>query len=380
MMNLAGAATVWRLMRWFSALALPASLGAGCTSGADSPSTPVQATSAPAIQRAEEDPGVTLAARVWRLGPDAIERPDQSGLIRDDDGRPFTGIDVRTLWFLGYPSLRPAVQFSCTGTDHPYEDALVAALESGSPAMRLQALTVLMRVRAPSSVPLQWRTLQALDVPDASPGTRALPEALRLEFSPDWLLPAIAAPPPADRYADDRRLAWAIRAAGATRLHAALRRLRTLSRGENLDASLAAEASLEEFEGAAGDEALVDCLLGWQYDAYARAGYALLKRNPELLRATLRSASAPAKDRYQQALLLAKLEDPAAVPILCETVEKIAVVDDEMFDAIARLARREHLSSVEALPTHVREEQREQAEAVRTAVRARLAAAPVAPK
>jgi hypothetical protein len=145
-----------------------------------------------------------------------------------------------------------------------------------------------------------------------------------------------------------------------------------LSRCDHLDVSLAAERSLEDFPGPAGDRALADCLLGWRYDAYVRAGYALVERDAGLLAQTLIAAAVPKDCAYQAGLLLAGVGNAAAVPHLCASVGHTAIVDGKMFEAIESLATLEQLPLVEALPATVRDEQRERATNVLAAVRARL--------
>jgi len=123
-----------------------------------------------------------------------------------------------------------------------------------------------------------------------------------------------------------------------TRLEEALPRLQTLSVADNLATNPAAERSLEDFEGGAAEGALVYCLLGWQYNAYIRAGNALLERNPSLLRSVLEQVSAPKEVRWQQGLLLAACDSPAAVTHLCRSIGGRQIIDRKMFDEIARLA------------------------------------------
>jgi hypothetical protein len=75
----------------------------------------------------------------------------------------FRGIDKYTASFLSSSlNVKVAVQFGCFRLATPYEDALVEALETGSPEIKLQALAILLRVSAPSSVPLQWKVLAEL--------------------------------------------------------------------------------------------------------------------------------------------------------------------------------------------------------------------------
>src|SRR5205085_5460349 len=114
-------------------------------------------------------------------------------------------------------------------------------------------------------------------------GAGPLLDGLQAQFSEDVVLRALEVAPPEDRYRHDSLLEWHVRAAGVTRCRRALPTLVRLSRSEHLGTSLAAERSLEDFDGDEGDQALAQCLLGWQYDAYIRAGRALLERNKPLL-------------------------------------------------------------------------------------------------
>jgi hypothetical protein len=136
-----------------------------------------------------------------------------------------------------------------------------------------------------------------------------------------------------------------------------IERLAELSRSAHLHASLAAERSLEDFTGEKADQALVSCVLGWQYDAYVRACQTLLDRNKPLLVKTLLEATPPKKCRYYQGIFLARCDQPEAVPILCEEVPGRAIIDREMFEHIARLGQDEHRDMILALPGRVRQEQ-----------------------
>jgi hypothetical protein len=70
--------------------------------------------------------------------------------------------------------------------------------------------------------------------------------------------------------------------------------------------------------------------------------------------------------------MLARIRNTAAVPFLCKTVGKTAMVDADMFDSIEELATDEQLPLVDALPSSVRAEQRDRAKQVVAAVHARL--------
>ncbi|MCH5372663.1 MAG: hypothetical protein JJ992_01700 [Planctomycetes bacterium] len=307
------------------------------------------------------------ALGVWRRGGDYFP----NNVVYADDGRgavdggdaPFVRIDRRTGRFLKHPHTKPAVQFGCAVIATPYEDALEQALLQGSDETKLQALVVLMRLRASHSVPEQWKTLQYLQQRDDRPEWQPLLVELESCFAPERLMKAAALLPPKDDYLrPSAEYEWTLRALGVIAHRPALPRLTELSRHANLHTSLAAERSLEDFTGEEANDALESCLLGWRYDAYLRAAHALLKRDPDRLHRVLRDAKAPEEARYQVGLSLARFDDPAAVPILCEQVPRIAIKDAAMFQQISRLGLPEHREMIDSLPRRVREEQRPLAE------------------
>ncbi|MEN6451037.1 MAG: hypothetical protein ABFC96_11140 [Thermoguttaceae bacterium] len=326
---------------------------------------------APAKWDSEHRDSFNDAAQVWRLGKDYFQDggddddfDGSNDLTNERDEIVFSGIDRATRRFLSHPEVKPVVQFSCAVTATPYEDALEKALAKGSPEKKLQALAILMRLRAPSSVPLQWKALGELrQLKDHARWQPLLSEWLAC-FDPRTLEREIQqAPPPGDRYSDRPRIyLWSIRACGTIQDANALSRLTTLSKADHLYTSLAAERSLEDFTGPKANQALAACILGWQYDAYVRACDALLKRDKSLLVKTLLQTNAPKKCRYYQGVFLARCDNPAAVPILCEEVPEYQILDTEMFAHIARLGGAEHRQMIQSLPTRVRPEQRKLAE------------------
>ena len=144
------------------------------------------------------------------------------------------------------------------------------------------------------------------------------------------------------------------------------------STSDHLRTSLAAEASLEEFDGPKADAQLARCVRGWQIDAYVRAGRALLKRNKPLLRKTLRESSLPNNGGAWNGILMAECGDPHAVPVLAEAVGRFFMLSGQMFNHIERLATKDHVELLRALPGKVRPGQRKQAESVVKAVLERL--------
>jgi hypothetical protein len=271
----------------------------------------------------------------------------------------FTGLeDGAARRFLESRDYKPAVQFGCGRSPHDFEESLEGELKAGTGESRLQALLLLLRARAPASVDLQWKALQELR---RDPAAGKLLGGLETQFSEEFVLGALEMAPPENRYSRDPLLEWYVRAAGVARILRALPTLVRLSRSGHLGTSLAAERSLEDFEGDAGDQALVQCLLGWQYDAYVRAGKALLGRNKGLLVEKLLGTLVPESCRYWQAILLARADEAESVPLLCETVTSVGLIDREMFDHIERLAREQDLPQVRLLAGRAREAQQERA-------------------
>lgn len=325
----------------------------------------------PAAAPAPVPAGVALAARVLRLGADAI---DEDTADQDTAGDRAAVLSAKSLrLFLEYPVIDSAVRFSCSLSQHDDEWDLVAALESGADEDAVLALAALIRVRAPRHIEEQWRALARLGLRRRDdPGWTDTLAELRRPFTPEAIDEALRAVPPTERHGTAPAIEWSARAAGVTQHAGAIARLVELSRGDHLDVSLAAGRSLQDFPGPEGDRALVQCILGWRYDAWIRAANALFARSPALLERTLLDADVPTGARRDVGLQLAKLHNPAAVPHLCATVGKTGIVDGKMFDAIEELATDAQWPLVEALPDAVRSEQRERAARAVAAVRARL--------
>lgn len=304
---------------------------------------------------------LTDALQVWRLGKDYFEETSEDYLSFDRDERVvFKGIDRKTRRFLDRPDLQPVVRFGCMGRNTPYEDALIETLTTDEPSLRLQALAILMRVRAPSSVPLQWKALGELRQLKDRPQWQPLLDEWQACFDSKRLEQTLRQVPPKERTYDTEvgEFLWSIRAAAVIQDVRAMDRLAVLSAAAHLYTSLAAERSLEDFSGPAANQALVRCLLGWRFDAYVRAGDALLERDKKLLAKALLETTAPKSCRYYQGVLLARCDQVAAVPILCEEVRAYNRIDMEMFAHIARLGTEEHRNAIESLPSRVRPEQR----------------------
>ena len=362
---------------------------AGCGGGAPRATT-VSGTT-PAAQPSD-DP-VLRAVAVFERGEGGIPRPPPTPAAPSAEpppaeeefdlperskpwpATPFSTFDARVRLFLAVPFLEDAVQFSCAGSVHADEYWVTKGLDDEDPLVRLRALVVLVRLRAPRTVEKQWATLEALERGPRGAEFAQATTRVRAAFAPEAIDRTLADPPPATEYSTPADYQWALRAAGVTRHRGALDRLAELSRSDVLHVSLSAERSLEDFEGPDADAALARCVDGWQYNASLRAAGALLRRDPERLRATLAELDPPEDRAYWKGIYLARLEDARAVPILCRTVPRISLIDGEMFDAIERLAGPADLEGVEALPARVREGQRARATTVVERVRTRLAAA-----
>lgn len=336
--------------------------------------------SAVSTARSEASPSreVVQALAVWASGAAVIPAPPTEDMpgefvpwlerplapFRDFDG------DVRE--FLASPRLANAVQFGCTPDLWGAEEWVTSGLDSEDPLVRLRALVVLVQVRAPRSTAKQWAVLNELGMGARAAEFAPVIDRIRAVFDPRILDAALIHEPLAGGYSAPAAYQWTIRAVGVVQHRPALARLVALSRSNSLPISLAAASSLQEFEGPDADAALAECLCGWRYNASLVAAGALLVRDRELLRRTLLASQPPREMLCYKGTLLAELDDPRSVPILCETVPDRAIMDREMFNAIERLALPEHLAAIEALPGRVREEQRDRAMELVERVRSRV--------
>lgn len=332
-----------------------------------------------------EPPALDLAVRILLEGAAALPEDDPAMEMRSLGGEQEVGAHEPTSLaqadrlgpsalrhFLTWPRVDDAVQFSCAVIRSPMEELLVTLLGSGHDEDRALALAVLVRLRAPRHIVRQWQVLQDLDQRHGrDPIWAPLLAALHEPFALGQLEAVLRREPPTSHYTSHLASEWALRAVGVTGCRQLLPRVVVWARGENLQAALAAAASLAEFAGPDADQALADCLLGFGHAA-EWAGHDLKRRDPALLIRSLLGAEVPADERWLVGQLLAEVEHPAAVPHLCASVGSRAIVDRAMFTAIERLATVDHWPLVEALPNTVRAEQRERATAVVTAVRARL--------
>jgi hypothetical protein len=322
----------------------------------------------PAHWNAERQNPIIDAAQIWRIGSDYIKSEDEFDHVRtqaDFEAKDFKGVNGPELmeFFRSKLYLKPAVRFGCVVRPTGFEDGLEAALDKSDPEIRLQALSILLRIKAPHSVDLQFKALQELKSMNKGDLWHSLLTDMERSFEASSLEKSLKAPPLSDDH-ENEQYTWAIRAVGVIREKSELTRLSELSTSDDISCSLAAERSLEDFDGEDGDKALVGCLLGWKYNAYIRAAEALFKRNKALLNRTLVEAKVPDHCRYMQGIYLAKCDNTAAVPILCDTVSNYQIIDTEMFREIARLATADQISLVKKLPGRVRIEQKEAAEKV----------------
>ncbi len=264
----------------------------------------------------------------------------------DKGAHQFEGLSLLTLNLISSHDFKPVVEFYLPRNRSNQEDALKAyegaledALQKASPRIQIQALAILLRIRAPASVHLQCEAIQRLKRLKIGGEWASVLSIMETRFFPEGVMKEIQADPAAFSYLEKHEYFWSLRAAGVLQLWAALPRLKELSVSDDLDTALVAERSLEDFEGSQGDQALVHCLLGWKYDVFVRAANALLKRNKVLLSQTLSNTVAPRDWRYWQGIFLARCEHPAAVHLLCSS-PRVAIMERGLYEQIRRLASK----------------------------------------
>ncbi len=291
-------------------------------------------------------------------GPERLSEEEVERLMVEDpwNSDPFRDFDEQVRAFLKDPWLEAAVSFSCARVAHSAEDWITSGLDDQEPAVRARALVVLLQVHAPRSVARQWAVLQEFERTCCAEGSSTLFAALRSAFAPDALDSMLRDP-------SSSAFPWAVRAAGVSGHWSALPLLTELSCSVDRYHSWIAQKSLSEFSGRAADAALAECVRAWTDRTAECAARALVQRDPELLRSVLLTLD-PNDRPHRQGELLAQLEDPRAVPLLCAGISQFRFLDEDAFRAIARLATEEHLEEVRALPERVREGRRQRAEAV----------------
>jgi hypothetical protein len=126
-----------------------------------------------------------------------------------------------------------------------------------------------------------------------------------------------------------------------------------------------------------GDDALIEVVRYWKYDAFVRAANAMIRRNPARLSFELWKMDPPNDRKFYYGLFLARCGNRKGVPALCETVRDYQIIDGEAFDLIAAVGGIEDRELVERLPATVRADQVDQA--VASVRRYKLRAFPLSP-
>lgn len=255
--------------------------------------------------------------------------------------------------------LKPVVQFSCARYLTPQEDAWEAALKGKNDDKKLNALKNLIRSSAPSSVPLQYKAYKELK--EKYPDDYAVRSA-SAAFDKKRIKKVIAKEPFGEKYGEgDNDYYWCMRAVGVLQMEDCIPRLLELSNVENLYTYLAAERSIEDFKGKIAEDALMEVISLWKYNAYVKASDEMEKRNIKRFSKELEKMNPPDDCRYKYAIFLAECNNPKAVPILCETVGHISMIDYRMFLFIAELGRPEDRDIILDLPNKVRNDQQSSA-------------------
>lgn len=313
-----------------------------------------------------------MTERIWVHGRKAFPK-DNDTQTDIYSKAPFRNLqDYRIALFLEGESRKPVRPFSNAIRESAFENALENALIEEDPWIRFQALIVLVKGRAAYSVDKQWNTLQILMEDYRLDNAKQYLENIQYLFSTEHISLYIHKEPPKDPFCQDHDFIWAIRAAGVRKLPSMLHRLKRLSCAKNIYTSLAAERSLEDYEGAEGDLALIECMLAWNGVASINAGKALASRNRELSVKVMSNINIPDEYKPEIGLLLARCDSPNALPILVNSVGNVAIGDQRIFEEIERLAGAEHWRFVEQLPQKVREDQRERAKKVVENVRSKI--------
>jgi hypothetical protein len=182
------------------------------------------------------------------------------------------------------------------------------------------------------------------------------------KFEVNYIVKILSSEVPKNSYTrESREFYWAIRAVGVMKQDNLIPNLVKLSETDDLYTQLAAEKSIEDFEGKIAEDALIKVIECWKYNAYIHASTAMINRNPSKLSAELEKMTPPDNCKYQYAIALAKCGNIKAVPILCETVKNYQIIDGKMFNLISELGTIDHKKIIEALPETVRPEQKEKA-------------------
>ena len=266
----------------------------------------------------------------------------------------FTGFNGLSLAFLQHPLTQSAagseIESSLTG----YEKELERMLREGTIPLRAQALGILFKVKAPSSLGVQWRAIQ--DMRRVCPALEKPLSRMAEAFEPASIMAALRSPRPHP---------WEIRAAAAIGLREALPRLGELTGDPDRERAMVALRSIEDFEGREAEAELARCVLHWNYyTVYSRGGQVLSRRNKDLLLEVLLAGGVPEHCRWWQGLMLGRLGRSEAVPLLVSEVNELHTMDSEMFQHLDRLASPEHRELILELPEKVRPDQRGRAEEI----------------
>lgn len=359
---------------------------------------------------------LTDAVQVWFEGAAYIARAEDYDFQEPKTQSFFAGITWETEWFLESPRVLPPVRLGCAECMMHEEATWEDALDSRNPLLRLQALVLLISVRASRSIRDQWRVLNELEQTLEDPLAQSLLASIRAEFRVERLRPLLELKEPKLRarvFRSARSLPdlsvlreeqpsppirkdaywWALRAVGVAKVHRLIPYLATAATSKPEQSRYAAVLSLEELGGDAADAALMQCVLAWQSSGSEKAARVLLERNPELLERNLLSPmAAPESERLQdrathlRALFLGRLGNPTSTTDLCEQLimdpgvasewylgrHARIRVRAEMFDLVEKLATEDHRMLIDSLPDHVAEANQERAEEVRQNVFERL--------
>lgn len=255
--------------------------------------------------------------------------------------------------------LKPAVQFSCAVSPTNNEDFLEKYLISNDTISSLKALKILLQINSPRSVNDQYKVFKKYE---KSFMTNEGIKLAKLKFHKDYITRKLQIKIPGEKYGSlNPELAWSIRAIGAMRIESLIPKLLTLSKTGHLHTYLVAEKSIESFSGKKAEDALIEVIKLWKYNAFIHAGNAMLRRNPKRLSDFLEKFEPP-NTVYQYAIMLAKCGNPKSVPFLCKTVKNVSLVDSKMFDFIWKLGREIDRKIIEELPKKVRPNQKKKAE------------------
>lgn len=242
--------------------------------------------------------GATLLASAAQADEEIIELPEV--------------VPIEADVFDDYPVLlKPVVQFSCARAASSREDALEADLVREDDQGKLAALSTLLSMSAPSSVALQYKAYaelksryaddQAVRQADAAFNRKRIMAVLGQKSRPEEDF--------------DHVFHWCIRAAGVLKMDESLPRLVELSDTDDLYTHLAAERSIEDFEGKKAEDALIKVVSFWKYNSYVHAADEMMRRNKKRFSRELGKMTPPENCRYQYGLFLSRCDNAEAIPV-----------------------------------------------------------------